>query len=178
MLDQKLPGRADPQQHRRAAVEPIQQSSPQGSGLIFLHGQGFDIAERAPIQIARSTVVNVVRFAPIAIGKQRHQAEYRADQIIATLAGQKRPMSAIVLDDKQAHVQASRGQRQQQGPAIAPIDTLGHQRPQQQERGEGVQQLPDRARPLRTRKAGAHLAQSGSRDGFNQLAQAKDSGYW
>ena len=64
-------------------------------------------------------MVDGMAFAPKFVGDQGKDAADDPDAIVATARFEKGAMPAIMLDDKDAHQEASRRHRQQEGQPIA-----------------------------------------------------------
>ncbi len=104
MLDEELIQRPEPQQHGHAAIATVAQATPPGARPILTQGQRANIAKPASIQVPRGAVVHGMGLLPILEGKQGNQTETGADPLVGPPAGEIGAMTAVVLDDEQAHI--------------------------------------------------------------------------
>src|SRR6185437_371469 len=145
-----------------AAIKAVAKATPLRACPVFLQGQRSDVTELTPVQVPRGAVVHGVGPFPVTEREQSDQAEAAADVSVGAAAGEERAVSAIVLDDEQAHIQPCGRQRQQQRPAITPAgaQSPSHQQPQEHERRQRVRQLPDRATQRWLAEACAELVEA------------------
>ena len=106
MLEDELVERAEAEHHDRVAVQAIAEAPQLALRQVLAHRQGLDVADFALAQVARGGVVDGVRSPPIPVGKERQYAEEVAQRLVPTAAGEERAMTAVVLKDEQADVEA------------------------------------------------------------------------
>ena len=128
--DNKEIGRPHAEHDQRVPVDPVGQPAQRPTGLILLDGQRIDVADTPAVEIAGTCMVQGVRLTPEVIGCQRDYAEDAADPVIDTPRREHRPVAAIMLDHEQAHHEARRWNRQQQGQPETELRQDRHQNPQ------------------------------------------------
>ena len=90
-------------------------------------------------------VVNGMLPAPLVIGGEREQAGDETHHIIGQFRFEKRAMSAVMEDDENPDKKQTRNDREEKGEQVGIGQRVVHQKPQEQERPDGVHQLPARA---------------------------------
>ncbi len=93
--------------------------------LILLHGEGADIADAPPIQVAGCGVVHGVAQAPVVVGREREDAEHPPDPVVHRLLAEEGAVSAVVLDHEEPHQEGGRGN----GEKKPPPDVVAHGNP-------------------------------------------------
>ena len=150
VLDQEHIERADPEHHQRMAIEPIAEPVAPVAGEIFPDCEGIDVADAAPVEIARRRVMDRVAAPPVIVRGHRQDADRPADPVVDGLIGHERAVPAVVLDHEEADEQAGRERRHGEGEqelAVARSDQ--HRGPQRDEGQDGHSQLERAARRAR-----------------------------
>ena len=100
LLDEKHIKRGEAEKDDRVARQAIGKAPPARCFQIFLDGQRPYISGAAPVQIARSGVVNGVLPAPMPERRERQHTRDEADNIVRLPGRKKGAVSAIVEDDE------------------------------------------------------------------------------
>ena len=149
-LDQEQEGRAEPEHHQGMAIEPIAEAAAPIAGEIFAHRQRLDVADAAPVEIARCRVMDRMAAPPVIVGRHCQDADRAADPVVGDLAGKERAVPAIVLDHEQANEQPGGERRQRERkPELAMTRGDEHRGPDGDKRREGDGELKDAARRAR-----------------------------
>ena len=128
-------------------IEAIAQPSEPRQREVFAHGQHFDIADTAAVEIARGRMMFGMSLAPEIVRRQRQHTDGAADPVVSEAVAEKRAMTAVVLDHEQANQKARRrhGDQQRQ-PPIAEIHHPPRQHPQCDQRHERYGDFENTAR--------------------------------
>ncbi len=91
-----------------------------------MHCQRVDVADAAPIEIARSRMMNGVSASPEVVGREREYADRTADPVVCETMMEEGAMTAIMLDHEQPHEKARSRHGEQQADPVADIDGRPH----------------------------------------------------
>ena len=152
VLDEEMQNRAEQEQGRGVAIEPVLEPPPPGQGEVFVDREGVDVAEAAVLEIARGGVVNRVGPLPVVVGRQREDAEQRAGDVRRGRGAEERAVPAVVLDDEEPHLHEGGRNGQGECEPVGDSKAQVHQDPDPHEQGTPVlascQMLRFRSGPL------------------------------
>ena len=149
MLDEELPSRAEDQEHEEIPAQPIPHPTPTGRAQVLLDSQCLEVAEAAPVEIPEGRMVDRVRAAPVVIRHEHEHPEHRAQHVVGAPGTEERSVTAVVLDDEQAHQQARRRHRQEKCQGPRDIQRSVGQAPYHRVERDGAGELPARLADLR-----------------------------
>ena len=112
-------------------VEAIAKPAPARQRKIFVDRQGFDIADAAPVEIARGGVVDGMGSPPEIVRRQCQHADGAPDPVIGEPVPEECAMTAIVLDHEETNKKTCGGNGQQQIKPVADVECEPHQQPQE-----------------------------------------------
>ena len=127
------------------AIDAIAQPGPRRAGAILGEREGFDIAIAAPVEIARCRVMLRVHAPPEAVRGHGHDADEPPERVIGARGRQERAMSAVVLDDEEAHQEARSRDGEQDRQPVGVLHGHPHGGQQGHERDGGRDDLNDGA---------------------------------
>ena len=129
------------------AIEPVADPAAPVAREIFANRQRLDVADAAPVEIARRRMVDRMAAPPVIVGGHRHDADPPADPLVGGFARQERTVPAIVLDHEEANEQPGRQRRHgKRKPDLAMTGGDEHGGPERDEGQDGDRKLEDAAR--------------------------------
>ena len=166
LLQEEEIGGAEAEHHQRVPVEAIAKPAPARQRQIFVDRQGIDIADAAPVEIARGGVVDGMGAPPEIVRRQRQHADDAPDPVIGAPVPKESAVTAIMLDHEQTNKKTRGRNGQQQIKPVADVEREPHQQPKENERHDRDQNFDDAAPMVRfaiARKSlcqGAHVGHS------------------
>ena len=148
--------RADPEHHQRVAKQPVAEPAAPALGPVLVDGQGRDVADPAPVEVARRAVMDGVVVAPVRERLPDQQGAEAPEPAIGALGGEERAVAAVVKDDEDAKQKAPGGDRQGKGQPDRDVERQVHRDDQRQvghDRGRDVERAAPEIRLL----VGRHL---------------------
>ena len=106
LYERKHHERADDERDQGKAENPIPQALPARRGEIFVHSQRPDVADAAPVEIARGRVVHGVGMPPGIVWRESQHARDDPEYIIGPRRFEERTVTAIVEEDEDADQEA------------------------------------------------------------------------
>ena len=137
------------------AVETVAEPVAPIAGEIFADRQRIDVADAAPVEIARGRMMDRVAAPPVVVGRHGDDADRPADPVVGGLARKERAVPAVVLDHEEADEEPRRERRhREREPDLAIARGDEHRRPQRDEGQHGDRELEDAARCARAAVGG------------------------
>jgi hypothetical protein len=102
-------------------------------------------------------VVNGVSASPEVVRREREHTDHTSDPVVCETMMEESAMTAIVLNHKQPHEKARSRHREQQADPVAKIKGCPHQKPEQNKRSGGDDELNNAGRRARCAIAGEDL---------------------
>jgi hypothetical protein len=102
VLDQEEVGWANTEHDGWITVQAISEALPAGGLAVLPHRQSGNVADAAPLQVARTGVVNVMALSPMTVRRQREGADDPSHPIVEPPLSKQRAMTAVMLDHEKA----------------------------------------------------------------------------
>ena len=161
LADQKNPQRPEHEHHERVAEQPVAEPAPPRPGAVLVDGQGLDVADAPPVEVAGRRVVDGVLVAPPREGRVEDDAEHGAERCVRALRAQERAVRAVVEDDEGADQESGRGNRQREHEEIRDPEGREHRRHQRQIGDDGRRHVEQRRSQSRS-----HVGRENRAPGF------------
>ena len=140
------------------AIEPVADPATPVAREIFANRQRLDVADAAPIEIARCRMMDRMAAPPVIVRGHRHDADCPTDPLVCGFARQERAVAAIVLDHEEANKQPGRRRRHgERNPDMAIMCGDQHRGPERDERQDGDRKLEEAPRRTRPAVGSEHL---------------------
>ena len=107
ILEKEQIGGADAEHHQRMPVELVHQPAPSRKRMIFAYCQRIHGADAAAVEIAGGGMVDGMDATPHVIRRQGDHTDDAADSVVCPPPGKEGAMTAVVLDQEQAHHKTS-----------------------------------------------------------------------
>ena len=141
VTQQKLPGRTDDEEHDRMPVQPILNFARLTQRQIFRNSQCQDVTKSAPVQIARTSVMQGMLTPPVVIGGKSQNPDRTPKPVVGSFGTQKCPVPAIMLNGKQPNQHGRCRHRQQQSQPVTDFQRQAHGNVKDNKRNKSDTQL-------------------------------------
>ena len=138
---------SDDEQNNWVSKNSVSKSSPRRGREVLFNRERPDISNAAPIKIAGGRMMPRVISSPVLKRCEGEKSRNITENSVCVFVGEERAMTTIMEEDKNSNFQsACNGNEREESPvAEFAVHHPEHDSPCRDERGEGVDDLPDRS---------------------------------